>query len=73
MRDLVVATLLLGSIPFILRQPFIGLLVWVVFGILNPHQFAWGWALSIPFGQLVAGATILSILIHARPRWGRRP
>ena len=69
MRDLVVATLLLGSIPFILRQPFIGLLVWVVFGILNPHQFAWGWALSIPFGQLVAGATMLSIMIHARQRY----
>ena len=35
MRDLLIALAVLGSVPFILRNPFIGLLVW---GLARHHE-----------------------------------
>lgn len=66
MRDLVIAAIVFGSLPFILRTPLIGLLMWVWLGVMNPHKLAWGWAFDMPFAQIVAITTLLSILINKK-------
>jgi putative inorganic carbon (HCO3(-)) transporter len=66
MRDLILGALIFASIPFILRNPFIGLLMWVWLGIMNPHRFAWGWAYSMPFSEIVALCTLVSMLVNPK-------
>ena len=66
MRDLILAALVFGSIPFILRNPFIGLLMWIWLGIMNPHKLTWGFAFYMPFAQVVALTTLTSILFNVK-------
>jgi putative inorganic carbon (hco3(-)) transporter len=64
MRDLLISAIIFGSIPLILRNPFIGLLMWVWVGIMNPHRLAFGFAYHMPFAQIIAICTFLSMLIN---------
>lgn len=66
MRDVILTLIVFGSIPFIFRQPFIGLLMWIWLGIMNPHRLTWGFAYSMPFAQIVAIALFVSLLVNAR-------
>ena len=66
MRDLLLTAFVLGTIPFILRNPYIGLLMWVWLGIMNPHRFTWGFAYSMPFAQIVALSMLFAMLVHVR-------
>jgi putative inorganic carbon (hco3(-)) transporter len=66
MRDLLLTAIVFGSIPFILRNPYYGLLMWVWLGIMNPHRFSWGFAYNMPFAYIVAIATLVSMLFHAK-------
>lgn len=64
MRDLILTAFVFGTIPFILRNPFYGLLMWVWLGIMNPHRLTWGFAYSLPFAQIVALSTFLGIFFN---------
>jgi probable O-glycosylation ligase (exosortase A-associated) len=64
MRDLILTAFILGTIPFILRNPFVGLLMWVWLGIMNPHRLTWGFAQGMPFAQIVAICTLVSMVVH---------
>lgn len=66
MRDLILTVFVFGSIPFILRSPFYGLLMWVWLGIMNPHRLTWGFAYNLPFAQVVAIATFASIIFNIK-------
>lgn len=66
MRDLLLTAFVFGSIPFILRNPFIGLLMWVWLGIMNPHRLTWGFAYHLPFAQIIALCTLAAMLVHAK-------
>jgi len=54
MRDIIVTLLVLGSLPFILRNAYIGVYVWSWLSYMNPHRLAWGFAYNMPFAQIVA-------------------
>jgi putative inorganic carbon (hco3(-)) transporter len=71
-RDLILTAFILGTIPFILRNPFIGLLMWIWLGIMNPHRLTWGFAYDMPFAQIIAICTLASMLLH-RKRLNRFP
>lgn len=62
MRDLIITSIVLGSVPFILKRPWIGLLVWAWLSYMNPHRLAWGFAYNLPFVQLIAVATFAGML-----------
>ncbi len=62
MRDYILVAFVLGSVPFILRRPFIGILLWCVFSYMNPHRFTYGFAYEFPFAAIIAGATIGGLL-----------
>ncbi len=68
MRDILVALIIFGSIPFILRKPYIGALMWVWIGVMNPHTQAWGFAVHFPFAAIIAGVTMLSLIINKVPK-----
>jgi probable O-glycosylation ligase (exosortase A-associated) len=63
MRDIVVTAVILLGILLTLRKPFIGVLNWTWLGLMNPHMLCWSWAAGQPFAQVVAIATLGSILI----------
>jgi len=62
MRDIILALIIFGTIPFILMRPYVGLLVWSWIGYMNPHRLCYGFAYNFPWVQLIAVITIVSIL-----------
>ncbi|MCK0509218.1 putative O-glycosylation ligase, exosortase A system-associated [Aromatoleum anaerobium] len=62
MRDIAVTLAVFGSLPFILRRPWIGILVWTWLGFMNPHRMAWGFSTTMPFALIVALTTLLAML-----------
>ena len=62
MRDLVIAFILLGSIPVILMRPYIGMVMWFVVSLMNPHQMAYGFITSMPVAMIVSVSTLLGFV-----------
>ncbi len=62
MRDLLVTAIVLGALPFALRRPWIGVILWTWLSVMNPHRLAWGFAYSAPFAAMAAGATMLGLI-----------
>uniref|UniRef100_UPI003567F853 DUF5935 domain-containing protein n=1 Tax=Neptunomonas sp. TaxID=1971898 RepID=UPI003567F853 len=54
MRDILMVLIVFGSIPFILRKPYIGILMWAWLSYMNPHRLAYGFAYDMPFAQIIA-------------------
>ena len=48
---------------FVLKQPWIGVLMWLWVSVMNPQHFAFGFALGIPFAAIIAVVTLTSIAI----------
>lgn len=61
MRDILLALIIFGTIPFIFMRPYLGLLVWSWISYMNPHRLAYGFAVSFPWVQLIAIVTLLSL------------
>ncbi len=68
MRDIFVTVVVFGSIPLILVIPHIGVLMWAWLGFMNPHRLTWGFALSVPFAQIIAITTLIGILFSREPK-----
>jgi len=63
MRDVIVTLIVFGSVPFILRSPMIGILMWSWLAYMNAHRACWGFARSMPFAQAVVLSLLFSLLI----------
>jgi len=68
MRDLILAALLFGSVPFILWRPAIGVFLWVWVSIMAPHRMTFGFAHDFAFAQLIAIATLIGMLFSREPK-----
>jgi len=64
MRDILLTLLVFGSLPFILRKPYLGILVWSWLSYMNPHRLTWGFAYDLPFAQIVALTLFISLLVN---------
>lgn len=74
MRDLLVAAIVFGALPFILKRPWIGILVWSWIGYMNPHRLGWGFAFDFPFAMIVGLVTIIAFLFSKEKKemiWSR--
>ena len=74
MRDIIVTLAVFGTLPFILKRPWIGILVWSWLSYMNPHRMAWGFSTSMPFAFMVALATFVGILFSREKKeivWSR--
>jgi putative inorganic carbon (hco3(-)) transporter len=63
MRDILLAAIVLGSIPFILRKPYLGVLMYVWLSVMNPHRLTWGFAYDFSFAAVIAVVTLVSALL----------
>ncbi len=68
MRDVALFAIIFGAVPFILRHPYVGVLVWSWLSYMNPHRLAWGAAYNFPFAQLVAIVLFVSLLLDKEPK-----
>ena len=68
MRDVLITLIVLGSLPFIFKRPFIGILMWVWISVMNPHRLSWGFAFDFPFAAIIAGVTFISLALTKEPR-----
>jgi len=68
MRDVLVTLIIVGIIPFIFRRPYIGVLLWVWLGVMNPHKLAWGFAYDYPWAAIVGGVTLFSLVFSKEPK-----
>lgn len=68
MRDIVVTLLVFGTLPFILRRAWFGIIVWTWLGFMNPHKLCWGFARELPFAYVVALTTLFGMLLSREPK-----
>jgi probable O-glycosylation ligase (exosortase A-associated) len=61
MRDLFVVVAVFGSIPFILKRPWLGVLMWSWLGYMNPHRLAWGFSTTMPVALIIAITTFVAM------------
>jgi probable O-glycosylation ligase (exosortase A-associated) len=64
MRDIALILIICGAIPFILKYPWIGVLIFAWLSLFNPYRFAWGFAYNFPFVMIIAVTTLVSMLLH---------
>lgn len=62
MRDYIVTTFILAILPVCLMRPWLGIIAWYWFGLMNPHRLTWSFAYSMPFAMMIGGATLLGLL-----------
>jgi putative inorganic carbon (HCO3(-)) transporter len=62
MRDILLTLIVLATLPYILRKPWYGVLVWTWFSYMNPHRMAYGFASTMPWAQIVAIVLLVSML-----------
>ncbi|MEJ2687108.1 MAG: putative O-glycosylation ligase, exosortase A system-associated, partial [Gammaproteobacteria bacterium] len=67
MRDLFVVLTVFGSLPVILLEPYVGVLMWAWIGLMNPHRLAWGFARDFPFAMIIA-VTTLAAMVASKER-----
>jgi probable O-glycosylation ligase (exosortase A-associated) len=68
MRDIALATILLGSLPFILWRPALGVFLWVWVSVMSPHRLTYGFAYDFGFAQLIAIATLIGLVVSGQPK-----
>jgi putative inorganic carbon (HCO3(-)) transporter len=68
MRDVVVTLVVFGLLPSIFKKPYIGAIMWVWISVMNPHTQGWGFATTFPFAALIAGVTMISLLVSKEPK-----
>jgi putative inorganic carbon (hco3(-)) transporter len=64
MRDLLLVAIIAGSSPFILRRPYIGVLVYVWLSVMNPHRLTWGFTYGFSFAIIIGAVTLISVLLN---------
>lgn len=68
MRDVIITLIVFGSLPFALKRPYIGVLMWVWISVMNPHRLSWGFAYSFPFAAIIAGVTLVGLFFTKDPK-----
>jgi probable O-glycosylation ligase (exosortase A-associated) len=63
MRDIILATFIVGMLPVILRRPVFGALMWAWVSMMNPHTLTYGFALRVPWALIIAIATLVAFAI----------
>jgi len=62
MRDILVIGIVVGLIPFILANAWVGVIAWTWLGLMNPHMLGWGASRAFPVAVVVGGITLLSFV-----------
>ncbi len=68
MRDIALTLLVLGLLLWAFKRPPIGAYVWAWLSMMNPHKLAYGFAYTLPFAQLSAVVTLLTLVFSKQRR-----
>jgi probable O-glycosylation ligase (exosortase A-associated) len=68
MRDLFVAAVVFGVLPFVFSRPHWGLYLYSWLSYMNPHKLAYGFAMNFPWAYITAIATLLGVLFSKEPK-----
>lgn len=68
MRDALMFLIIFAIIPFIFKRPVFGVLTFTWLSLMNPHRLAYGAAYNFPFAAVIAGLTLLSLLLSKEPK-----
>lgn len=68
MRDILITVIVFGSLPFILRRPFFGVMMWTWLGLMSPHRLAWGFSVNFPFALIVFITTVIAYAFSKEPK-----
>jgi probable O-glycosylation ligase (exosortase A-associated) len=68
LRDLFVTGIVFGTLPYILRNPYIGIYLWSWLGYMNPHRLSWGFAYDFPFAFIVGIVTMVALVFSREPK-----
>lgn len=63
MRDIVITLLVFGSLPYIFKRPWFGVVMWIWISVMNPHRLSYGFAYSFPFAAVIAAVTIIGLVM----------
>ncbi len=70
--DMLLTVVIVATLPVCFLRPWIGMLVFAWIGYMNPHRLFSGFAYSMPYAKMVAGATLAGLLVtrerYALPR-----
>ena len=69
MRDWLIITIILGSLPFCFARPSIGIFMWYWVALMNPHRHAWGFAVNFPVAQCIGIATLAGMFLSYERKW----
>ncbi len=67
-RDLIILAIVFGSVPYILKRPHVGMLMWAWVSYMNPHRLTWGIAYDFPVAAIVGGAFLVSLFLSKEPK-----
>lgn len=62
MRDLLIAALVFGALPWAISRPYLGIYLWSWMGYMNPHKLTYGFAAFFPWAHIIGVVTLLSLL-----------
>lgn len=68
MRDVAVFIMIFGTIPFILKRPAYGVMVFAWLSLMNPHRLTYGAAYDFQFALMITVLTIFSMLMSREPK-----
>jgi probable O-glycosylation ligase (exosortase A-associated) len=68
MRDILITLIIFGLLPFAVKRPVVGALLFTWVSLMNPHRLTYGFAYTFPFAAVLAGATTLFMLTSREPK-----
>jgi probable O-glycosylation ligase (exosortase A-associated) len=68
MRDYLVFAIIFATLPFILKRPVYGAMVFAWISLMNPNRLAYASAYEFPFAAIVAVTTLISMLMSSEPK-----
>src|SRR5690606_26838663 len=68
MRDVLIFGIVFGLVPWMIKRPAIGALVFMWVSLMNPHRLTYGPAYDFPFAMMVGVITMVSVLFSREPR-----
>ena len=74
MRDLLIASIVFGVLPFIFKRPWIGILLLSWLGYMNPHRLTYGFAYNFQFVMIAFLVTIVAFVFSKEKKemiWSR--
>ena len=68
LRDAIIFLIVFGSLPFVIKRPWIGVLVCAWLGYMNPHRYSWGPAYAFPLVAVTAAVTIMAFFLSSEQK-----